>query len=459
MVTGLFLKQKNIVYNWLVAIIIFLAPINLFYKWSENSAYINGILSDYLIPKIWLVEIPVLLILFIWIVNILFEKKPFTKDNSKKTIFISSFKKDTIFPKLISNIKHKKLLVSLLLIFFLRQFFSTNPASSLLTFIKLSELILFGLFLKNNIKYISQKIIYIAIATSILFQVSLANYQFFFQKNIFPYFIFGETNLTGSLNIAKLFFKEGIYIAPYGSTAHPNILAGYLVIMIIILTRLFEKNITTKTTYIETTKSEIITKNKIDQKITKKYLLGWLGISLVSWTLFLTQSYSAIISFIIFLTLKTFSKLGKKLSYPLLFITALAIPVMLFLIAQKTSFISIDRRVFLNQQSILSFTENIFWGTGLNNFLYSLKTINNSEIVHFLQPAHNIFLLWLTETGLLGISLLVAFYKQIYKQLSHKHIKYALLLTLFVLLPIISLDHYFLTQWVGNYLLILMVYL
>ncbi|MBT6755813.1 MAG: hypothetical protein HOA85_00885 [Candidatus Pacebacteria bacterium] len=434
MVIGLFLKQKNIVYNWLVAIIIFLAPFNLFYKWSENSAYINGILSDYLIPKIWLVEIPILLTLFIWVIDYL--RKFITASNSKKSKTIS---------EILLNIKNNKLFVSLLLAFFLRQLFSINSLSSLLITLRLSELFLFGLFIKNNIKYISQKIIYIAITISILLQVSLANYQFFSQKNLFPYFVSGETNLTGSLNIAKLFFKKGIYVAPYGSTAHPNILAGYLVIMIIILTRLIQKNSIVKTT-IEVTRNEI--KNK---KIIQKYLVGWLGISLISWTLFLTQSYSAIISFIVFITLKTFPKLVKKLSYLLFFITALTIPIMLFLLSQKTSFISIDRRVFLNQKAILSFTENILWGTGLNNFLYSLKTINTSEIVRFLQPAHNIFLLWLTETGLLGIALIAVLQKQIRKHVS--------LLTLFVLLPIVSLDHYFLTQWIGNYMLILMVYL
>jgi hypothetical protein len=387
---------KNSLYSWLTTISIILAPFNLFFRWLENKAYLNGLFSDYLLAKIWLAEIPIIIVLILWTIELI----------RKKSI---NFSKNKIFILLISFI-------------FVRQFFSENPLLSIISFLRLFEIILFGLFLKEKVSELNKKLINISLIFILFFQIFLANTQFFLQRSVFNYSVFGETQLTSSINIAKLNFKQGLLVAPYGSMAHPNILAGFLLIISILLLK----------------------------KIKNNYFC-WIVIALASWTIFLTQSYSAIAGMIIFLTFQNYKVLKEKLSYKLFFTSAILIPISLFLADQQQELISIKRRVFLNNQAILIWLKNIFIGTGLNNFLYHLETKSSPELVRFVQPAHNIFLLMIAELGLLGTSLIIK---------SRNWIKENIPLEiLFILLPIISLDHYLLTQWIGGWLIMVLLFL
>ncbi len=384
-------------YSWLLTGAILLAPLNLFLRWLENQAYLNGIFSDYLIAKIWLAEIPIFLIIVIWLFDVI-KKQP--------TIFFKN-----------------KLFIFLLLAIFIRQFFTSNDLLAIISFFRFLQLGLLLLFLKNNFDQLNKNLLYLAFGMSFLGQILLANGQFFLQSNLFDYHYFGETNLTNSLNIAKVNFKTSQVINPYGSTAHPNILAGFLVITAIILLKKLELN-----------------------KKTSIYL-GWLLIIMTSWTLFLTQAYSAIASFSIFLILQTFKQLQKQLSLNWLILSVIIIPIILSWFNQ-TNELSINRRVFLNQQAINIWLSHFFWGTGLNNFLYYLKT-NTNEVIRFVQPVHHSLLLWLAEVGLIGASLIVC--------LKDELKKINVLTTLFIILPIIVLDHYLLTQWLGGWLLVLAI--
>ncbi|MCC6711092.1 MAG: O-antigen ligase family protein, partial [Candidatus Pacebacteria bacterium] len=256
-------------------------------------------------------------------------------------------------------------------------------------------------------------------------QLLLANLQFFKQSNLFSYRFLGETSLTNSINIARTQFKTGLTITPYGSTAHPNILAGFLMVYAIILL------------------------NKLELKKINHQYFGWLLIFLVSWTIFLTQAYSAIIALTIYLTLKTFPQLKSKLSISLFLALTVGGSILLVYLDKSFSDLSLKRRIFLNQQGLKIWLENFILGTGLNSFLYSLKSNYSSEIVRFIQPVHHTLLLWLTETGLIGLGLLATIKAWLMKEKT--------LILLFTFLPIITLDHYLLTQWVGGWLILVMV--
>ena len=391
----------NKIYSWLLALAIVLSPLNLFFRWAENQAYINGLFVDYLIPKIWLAELPIILMLLIWLVTLIKNKQ--------------------------LNIFKNKLFFSLLLLIFVRQFFAINNLIALVSFFRILELIGLGVFLKHQFKHLNQSLVYGFIAISLLGQILLANYQFFQQKNLLPYKFLGESKLTSSINIAKTQLKTGLTINPYGSTAHPNILAGFLVVNLLIL----------------------LNQLKTDKQ--NQVYLGWSGVALVSWTVFLTQSYSAILSLSIFLILKTFSSLITKLSLKLLLALTIGIPFGLFYLDQKIELLSISRRNFLNLQGLKIWLKNFWLGVGFNNFFYQLETNHSSETVRFLQPIHHTLLLWLTETGSLGLGLLIGLRAWLKQE--------KVLLALFTLLPIITLDHYLSTQWLGGWLLITMVLL
>ncbi|MCC6711620.1 MAG: hypothetical protein IT416_04710, partial [Candidatus Pacebacteria bacterium] len=173
----------NKIYSWLLATTIFLAPLNLFFRWGENKAYLNGLFIDYLIPKIWLAELPIILILFIWLIELI-------KSNQ-----LNFFK--------------NKLFFLFLVIIFLRQFFTANSLISLINFFRILELVSLGFFLKNNFNNLNKKLIYLAILISFVIQLLLANLQFFKQSNLFSYRFLGETSLTNSINIARTQFKTG----------------------------------------------------------------------------------------------------------------------------------------------------------------------------------------------------------------------------------------------------------
>ncbi len=389
----------NKIYSWLLAATIFLAPLNLFFRWGENEAYLNGLFVDYLIPKIWLAELPIILILFIWLIELI-------KSNQ-----LNFFK--------------NKLFFLFLVIIFLRQFFTANSLISSINFFRILELVSLGFFLKNNFNNLNKKLIYLAILISFVIQLLLANLQFFKQSNLFSYRFLGETTLTNSINIARTQFKTGLTINPYGSTAHPNILAGFLVVYTIVLL------------------------NKLELQKTKPKYFGWLLIFLASWTIFLTQAYSAIIALTIYLTLKTFPQLKSKLSISLFLALTIAGLILLFYLDKYFSDLSLKRRIFLNQQGLKIWLENFILGTGLNSFLYSLKSNYSSEVVRFIQPVHHTLLLWFTETGLIGLGLIATIKAWLMKEKT--------LILLFTFLPIITLDHYLLTQWVGGWLILVMV--
>ncbi len=106
----------------------------------------------------------------------------------------------------------------------------------------------------------------------------------------------------------------------------------------------------------------------------------------------------------------------------------------------STNILSVDSRMDGYQQSGLVIKENFFFGTGLGNYVLALgDNLPGSQTTSYnLQPVHNIFLLFISELGVLGILIFVLLVKNV--QIS-KPLQF--------LLVLISLtaffDHYWLT--------------
>ena len=62
-------KNKNLLYQFLFGLIIFLIPSNLFFKVLESSAYVNGLLIDYLIPKLYLSDLVIFALFSWWVID------------------------------------------------------------------------------------------------------------------------------------------------------------------------------------------------------------------------------------------------------------------------------------------------------------------------------------------------------------------------------------------------------
>ncbi|MFH2118318.1 MAG: O-antigen ligase family protein [Candidatus Paceibacterota bacterium] len=388
----------------LVAAVIFLAPLNLFLKWGELNAYVGGIFTDYLVQKLWLSEIPLLLALFLWLPKKIIQEKR----------------------KIIPFFKKNKIWLSLFILLVIRQFFSPLPMVSFWYLAKAIELSLFIWLLRTNRSIFNHPLLRRAILLALLLQIGVASLQFARQKSLFDYFVLGETQLTGSINIARVNFKSGEMILPYGTTAHPNILAGIVAIFSLSWLHL-------------------------QAKFKKQF--GWwelMVVGLSSWVLFLTQSFTAILAFSLFLFLQSFPKL-KKIGYYLASNLLVLIPLLIFLIPAQLQTESLFRRNFLNSQTITVIAHQPFIGIGANMFTTTLKApfSNAGELIRFIQPTHNVPLLFFAETGLLGLVLIYLLIKKYLLKIDP-----AWLVLLAVLL---SLDHYLVTQWVGGILLVLIL--
>ena len=114
--------------------------------------------------------------------------------------------------------------------------------------------------------------------------------------------------------------------------------------------------------------------------------------------------------------------------------------------------LSLVERLEYSRLSISLFRENFVTGIGLNQFIYHLPFSTNLELEgRNLQPVHNIFLLWVVETGVLGLLTLAGFGAFLWPRIKNfPSYKQALLLSILILG---SLDHYFLTLRMGMGLL------
>lgn len=384
---------------------------NLFFKLKPNDAYINGLLSDYLIPKIYLFD---LFLIFNFIVFLFI---------NKNYLF---FKKNKIKLKKIDY-----LILFLSIIFLINQLSNFN-LNLFFSIIRFCLIIFFIISLANDQK--QQKYLYQALLISVIWQSFLAYYQFINQKSLAPYYVFGETNLQHFASISRAQFFNIEKILPYGSTAHPNILAGIIGIFSILL----------------------IDKNQQNKLLKIFLLLNALIVCLI------TQSVSAFLTlsmYLIYLIIKKLSRYKSLINWQKVFNVALIIfflltPVVIKKInlSSAKNQLSISRRVMLNNAAWEMFVDKPLFGVGMNNFLKQLEGYSqNPEAVRFVQPVHHLGLLLLSEGGLLiGLILLLLVEK------FNKNINWSKLL---LFSPIASLDHYLITQPLGLFALCLFFFL
>jgi len=381
--------------------IIFTLSINLFYKISLSGAYVNGLLVDYLIPKIYLTElflIPFLIIEF----------------------------------KQLKSIKLSNYFGFLVLLLLSRQLCVPNTLAAFTHLIHFIEIILFFSVVKRDPIFkskIAEEFALGAMFATLIFQSLLAIYQFIFQESLLKYQILGETNLKDLANISRAQFFFGERILPYGTTAHPNILAGLIVIFSILIIQQI--------------------------KGCKKTIIALLANALL--IIYLTQSLTALLTLGLFGLYLLLDKIKAQRTVIIFIVYYFFVLLLPFFLTKMTpnedNFYvdSLERRVTLNQAALTMFEKNMIFGVGINNFTLELeKYTNNSaykEIVRFVQPAHNLLFLMLSEGGLLLLTVLFLLIKQL--RVKHFYSKSM------ILLAIASLDHYLFTQFSGLGLLAL----
>lgn len=336
--------------------------------WPDFSK-IYGIRVDYLSPTIYLTDLLTIVLFIISLIAISQQK--------------NSFK---IIPKI--SLPLAGILGVLLLVFVNHALFSKSPFASFYGIAKLFEFLFFGAYLssisKNVLKTIFIKVLVIQLPIICFIALS----QFFNQSSIGSIFYFlGERSFTvGTPGIATILIDNQFLLRPYATFPHPNVLAFYLLLSLVFLIEYLQQPIEKKS------------------KITISIILITAII-----TLFLTFSRLTILLFAaygVYIILTQVRNKRMKLAFSFSFLVSIVFYLSFFF----SRFFSLD--LLAKELSLRSELQDIalnIWlkspvfGAGLKNFFVHEISYQKEFSEILLQPVHNIYLLTLSETGILGL--------------------------------------------------------
>jgi O-antigen ligase len=401
-----------------------------------DFAIVSGIRVDYLSPTLYLTDILLLLLSVTWMITHIPHAWKGVRQARKRGIGILSF------PSLYV------LFVGLLL---LNVAFSSHPFNGMYQVVKFLEFSFLTFYISSTVKRVGQvRQIFFLLGIGVIVESGIAIFQFVKQGALGgPFYFLGERWFTGiTPGIANASLNGELVLRSYGTFPHPNVLAGFLLIVMTFL--LFS----------------IPWRKKPAEKFV------WvLALFFGSSALLLTMSRLAVILWVALLTIVFLKQKGYRVVRSIL-----AAGVILSLVLLTTfgaRFLqttlaeeAVTLRIDLIRSSMALFFREPFMGIGLGNFLPLLATLPLSPASVFnLQPVHNIFILILVETGIIGFGLCVWFLVRLYRRLfllvktsSEVRFAYRIFLVLLTLLLILgSVDHYFLTLQQGQLLLALII--
>ncbi|PIZ98601.1 MAG: hypothetical protein COX78_02950, partial [Candidatus Levybacteria bacterium CG_4_10_14_0_2_um_filter_35_8] len=109
----------------------------------------------------------------------------------------------------------------------------------------------------------------------------------------------------------------------------------------------------------------------------------------------------------------------------------------------------VQRQLFLKEAFDL-FLKHPILGVGLNNFIVSIPSVMKPSELNSLQPVHNIFVLNLVETGIIGSLFFLYF---LFLTIKKNYKKKIFILSIFSIFFLGFFDHYFLTLQQGQIML------
>lgn len=399
---------------------VFLIPTNLFIKLEQFDSSINGIKIDYLIPKLYLSDLP-----WIGLLVLVGLQLGFKLISKKKTrSVITSLKLDW-------EVK--------LLLFLLGLSLLTSAIQAPFPWSSLGYLAHIGLLLAAGwscLKLPIKQHLNTPLRLAVIFQTSLGIIQWLQRKSIFGYLFLGEPVLSGNPGIAQTALGGIIRPLPYGTTPHPNVLAGFLVVSILLI---------------------LANRPKADPNwhLSRKVLFYslralWLIPALI--TIGLSQSLSAIVVLILGLALII---TGRSVSKALALFIGSATLVVSIYFAGWIDQASISRRMQLLGFSYQMFLDHPGLGVGPHNFVARLPAYGRVQATTaFIQPVHSIYALVLTELGVINTGLIGMLIYKFRKLLFQFEIN-SQTAPLLALLGIGLVDHYPITLQTGLLLLLL----
>ncbi len=368
----------------LLYVLIFLLPTQLGKHFFLPISIINGVRIDYLAPTVYLTDIFIAFLFFIFLKNF--------KTSFNRRLFI------------------------LLILIILNAVFALSPWIAVYKILKYSEIVLLFIIISQS-KFSSRNLLR-TFASSVFIQIFISTAHVVYGKSLQGIFYYlGERYFTLSTpGIAKVALQGKEILRAYGTFSHPNSLAGFYLLFYTYI--LFEK--------------------RFQKFIRLKYFI----LALASILVFLSFSKIAIFIFFCINLIYLFKNTTCKFCSAARIIALIVLSV-IFMSAQGDSQ-SVQKRISLIQDSLTIITNHPFFGVGAGNYIIAQSKFPIEYSYYFLQPVHNIFLLLLAEAGIpLFILIMYLMYKfiQIIIQ-KHSEITVPLLL---VIIVTGFFDHYWLT--------------
>ncbi len=304
--------------------------------------------------------------------------------------------------------------------------FSVSPLITLYRLLKLIEFSFLAYWVNKHKSLIVSKI-HIPLVLSLLLELIIAFLQLINQRTTGSLlWLLGERTFTSETpGIAKYALLGKDSIRPYATFPHPNALAGYALVVFFLLLALGTKNKISKTGLILSILLVIVSGSL------NAYLVLFIASFLYIFRSFLKQvAVKNLLLSIVLLISFTLPLLPNLPSYPK----------------------DINERIVLAKLAVEMWKSNPLFGIGLGNFITALpKTGLSNNVIWLLQPVHNIYLLILSETGLVGFILLFVLMFKTFKN-SLKIIRlpagqenYKFIIPLLCILYTGLFDHYWVT--------------
>lgn len=350
-------------------------------------SYLSGVRVDYLAPTIYLTDI---------------------------IIFLLAIANSKIVFKFFKN---KKILISLFFLL-INILFSRLPIISFYWFLKTIELLIIFFLAKKILTTLKEKYILIALFISSLFQLFISLTQLINKHSVQGiFYYFGERLLTLSTpGVAKASIQGAEFLRPYGTFSHPNSLAGFFLLLYFF----------------------VLTYKKFNRYLAIKYLLLFISSILV----FISFSKTAIACYLILNTYHLL--LNTKLNCKICKIARIIVVfiVSLIFLSATTDPLTVNKRIELMKNSIEIIFKNPLLGVGMGSYLIAQAKFSSKFYLFFNQPVHNIFLLFIAETGLIIGGFILY---QLINRLIRAHLKKEQWILIFVIIFTGFFDHYWLT--------------
>ncbi len=360
---------------------------------------VNGIRIDYLTPALYLSDIFLVLTIIFWL------KREFHQLRLKKT---------------------SKFLLLALILFVLNLSVAINRELVVIKIVKLIELSLLFVYIRKE--KISPQLVIKCLLIGGLVSAVVAVGQFAKQASLGGIFYWlGERyfNLQ-TPGVAKAVIFGKLILRPYGAFPHPNVLAGFLS-LVLLSTTIFLKKRPVTTLFFQ--------------------LLLFAALLLTMSRMTILTYLISLTSLLVFWQRIKYIKLKLLLSCLLITITGLVLfkdmTIGRFTSIASSAEQTIVLRSELFKSALRTFFQQPTFGVGFNNSLIYTRTS---------QPVHNLYLLIAVESGFVGLTFLLYVTIKIASNLFRQKTPFGILFNvIFVHILILSFfDHYFYTLHQGQ---------